>query len=247
MHETGYNVITPENVRITYDTAGIGARFVALIIDSLIQTAVMIICIIALFSVDADWLNGEMAGVVMIALYAFLYLGYFFIFEIATKGRTPGKMAAKLRVIRENGEPAGVTSVLLRNVLRVVDALPAFYAIGVVTMFLTPQARRLGDLVGGTIVVYDQVRRLPKTAEELLMREADANEAAHGDLSFQLTSREMSLLSDFLQRSEKLNKKVRQSLERTLCERFCGKFGVDIRNVAQPDLFLQMIYSKNSR
>jgi hypothetical protein len=68
-------------------------------------------------------------------------------------GQTVGKRRAGLRVIGADGEPARFTAVLIRNLLRVVDFLPGWYAIGVVMISVTPRSQRLGDLAAGTYVV----------------------------------------------------------------------------------------------
>jgi hypothetical protein len=60
----------------------------------------------------------------------------------------------KLAVLHEDGTPIGLAASLLRNTLRAIDFLPIFYGVGIVTMFLTRQYQRLGDLAAATVVAY---------------------------------------------------------------------------------------------
>ena len=82
--------------------------------------------------------------------------GYFTLFEAFGNGRTPGKRVAKIRVIQRSGRPIGLFESLARNLIRYVDQIPVFYAVGVIVMFVTQQHQRLGDLAAGTLVVRDR-------------------------------------------------------------------------------------------
>ena len=90
----------------------------------------------------------------MAVLFA-LYYGYFAAFEILWNGQTPGKRAAGIRVIKESGRPLSAAETIGRNLLRIVDQLPGFYAIGIVTSLLNAQNKRFGDFVAGSIVVRE--------------------------------------------------------------------------------------------
>ena len=77
------------------------------------------------------------------------------LFEILWSGQTPGKRLVGVRVIRENGYPIRPIDAVIRNLVRIVDWLPFFYAIGMACAFLTKGNKRLGDLVVGSIVVRE--------------------------------------------------------------------------------------------
>jgi hypothetical protein len=78
------------------------------------------------------------------------------VFELVWNGQSPGKRWVGLRVIRTDGTPITLSESLIRNLVRLVDFMPLAYGVGVVTMFVNAQARRLGDLAAGTIVVHDR-------------------------------------------------------------------------------------------
>lgn len=159
-----YTVITPENVAISYEIAGIGSRFMALLIDSCLQTAVIfgIYYSLELFGVDS--LQVEIAissfsislltGLLLLGVF-FIIFGYHFFFEITMNGQTIGKKAARIRVRQEGGYAPGFWNILLRNLIRPIDFFPSFYALGFATMFVSKKAKRLGDYVAGTIVVRE--------------------------------------------------------------------------------------------
>jgi uncharacterized RDD family membrane protein YckC len=86
-----------------------------------------------------------------------LTFSYFFLFE-ALRGQTIGKRSVGLHVESVSGGPASLNQVSARTVLRLIDALPLFYLVGVTVAVLTgSRRRRLGDWVGGTVVVRDGV------------------------------------------------------------------------------------------
>jgi hypothetical protein len=70
-------------------------------------------------------------------------------------GQSPGKRWVGLRVIRVDGTPVTLAESIIRNLVRLIDFLPFGYGVGVVTMFVNDQARRLGDLAAGSLVVHD--------------------------------------------------------------------------------------------
>ena len=81
-----------------------------------------------------------------------LWMAYYIIPE-SLFGGSLGKLLTGLRVVRVDGGPVGLGSIVIRNVLRYVDMLPGFYLIGGVVVLLTGSSQRLGDLVAGTTVI----------------------------------------------------------------------------------------------
>ncbi len=101
-----------------------------------------------------------MSGIVgMGGMLAAFFVQWFYglAFEWWMAGRTPGKRAMGLRVVREDGAAASFQDLFLRNLLRGVDALPIAGAIGALTMWLDPRMRRIGDLAAGTVVVSEDL------------------------------------------------------------------------------------------
>ena len=148
---------------LVFPVAGIGSRFVALLLDHLIQAGVVVVAGLVLAVVAAalhartleslasKWL---IAGVVFAAFL--LFWGYFALFEAFWHGQTPGKRVMKLRVIKDAGRQITLFESLARNLLRAADYLPGMYLAGVITMLCNRRNKRLGDLAAGTIVVHER-------------------------------------------------------------------------------------------
>jgi hypothetical protein len=85
-----------------------------------------------------------------------VYIGYDVLFETLGSGRTPGKRATGLRVLRADGGAEDGVASLIRNVLRLIDGLPLSYVPGIVSILATKRNQRLGDLAAGTIVVRER-------------------------------------------------------------------------------------------
>jgi uncharacterized RDD family membrane protein YckC len=158
-------VETPDHVVLRYDLAGGGNRGFAALVDFVAATLV-VIGMIALFVVVAAVLPEAIAFRLQ-GLFVLVTLlvgwSYFVLLEWLWEGRTLGKRLFGLRVISADGSPASFTAVLIRNLLRVVDFLPAFYGLGLLAIVLSPRSQRLGDLAAGTFVV-----RAPRPRIDLL-------------------------------------------------------------------------------
>jgi uncharacterized RDD family membrane protein YckC len=147
--------------------AGIGSRFVAALWDHLIILVAQILVTLAMITIlTSVGISTSLSGstdmgpvffvLALLVIINFLILwGYFALFEIVWNGQTPGKRAGRIRVIRRDGQPVGAGEVIVRNLVRLVDFLPGFYGIGLIVMFIDPQARRLGDMAASTIVVRE--------------------------------------------------------------------------------------------
>jgi len=166
---------TPEQTSLDFVIAGIGSRFVAVALDILIQTAVGgvigLVLILVTIGVALPRPDYGMWGAAALILFFFvLYFGYFAIFEIIWNGQTPGKRITKIRVIKDSGRPLTPAETIGRNLMRIVDSLPSCYAIGIVTMLLNKQNKRLGDLlVEGGYATRDQLREaLTRQSSELV-------------------------------------------------------------------------------
>src|ERR1017187_205264 len=160
------NIDTPELVEIEMPLAGIGSRFIALMIDYLIWGAWFIVLfLLALLIFPAvgafSRLSGQWAVAIVIFLIFLCNWGYSTLFEAFWNGRTPGKRIARIRVIQRSGRAIGLFESMARNLVRYVDQFPSFYAVGVIAIFSTRQHQRLGDLAAGTLVVRDRVEESP--------------------------------------------------------------------------------------
>lgn len=177
-----HGLLSPEGVRLDLPVAGPALRIFAYGIDVIIIYALLILLFIVLFASFplARYLDkcfqaafqqaqqnghagkitngslGEVEGILfaifILAQYA-VEVGYFIFWEMVTNGRSPGKLAMGLRVVRRNGFPVNFKSSLVRNVMRIVDMLPVNYLVGLISMIVSASGERLGDHTAGTIVI----------------------------------------------------------------------------------------------
>jgi len=146
---------TPEGVSIELVLAGAGSRSVAILLDTLAQVVLVYLAILV-FSVAAVSSGSSsllaIGGISVIVLLD--VLGYFVILEMLSGGRSLGKLAVGLRVLRLDGRPVGFLASLVRNVVRIADYL--FLCMGLWMILGTKRHQRLGDLAAGTIVVRER-------------------------------------------------------------------------------------------
>jgi uncharacterized RDD family membrane protein YckC len=149
---------TPESVELEFILAGIGNRTLALIIDYLIWSFTLFLLLIlwALLYSQVPWLQSEtfrlwLSAIQLLIIFA-VYIGYFILFETLWQGQTPGKRHVKIRVIRDDGRNVGIQQSILRALLRPIDDL---FCLGILFIIFTPQEKRLGDWVAGTILIQE--------------------------------------------------------------------------------------------
>jgi uncharacterized RDD family membrane protein YckC len=141
---------TPEGVDLGLRVAGPVPRALALALDGFIRLGLYIIMI------PLTLLAGLGAGLVLLGVFLIGWL-YPVFFEVI-QGATPGKRAMGLAVVHDDGTPVGLPASLIRNLLRVVDFLPIFYGVGLVSALADADFRRLGDLAAGTLVIHAEPR-----------------------------------------------------------------------------------------
>ncbi|KRB08179.1 RDD family protein [Lysobacter sp. Root690] len=149
MLDTYRHVVTPEGVALHLRAAGPLPRALAYVLDLIARIAIYL----ALYQVLTALFGGAGYAILMLVTFVLSWF-YMVLFEVLMQGRTPGKWALGLRVVAADGAPVGWMASFTRNLLRVVDALPVGYAVGLVTSLIDPWGRRLGDMVAGTLVVH---------------------------------------------------------------------------------------------
>jgi uncharacterized RDD family membrane protein YckC len=147
--------------------AGPTLRVAAYLLDLAI-IILLNIGLVLLFGLATQFMDDDIVIALMFVAMFVVNHAYFIIYEYASKGRTLGKSAAGLRVLRANGTRIGFHEAFMRNVLRFLDGQPAlfllgpcFYLLGFAFCALHPKHMRLGDMVAGTIVVHERRVRLP--------------------------------------------------------------------------------------
>jgi uncharacterized RDD family membrane protein YckC len=142
-------ILTPEHVPIRLFPAGLGARFLALMADTVIILGLMIG-----ISIFLPMGPGLQTVVIFVVQW-----GYHMYFEVRHQGRSPGKRFCGLRVVDSRGLPVTFQQAFVRNIVRVLDFAPIFYGLGGLACLFDRHRRRLGDLAAETLVIEE--RRAP--------------------------------------------------------------------------------------
>jgi uncharacterized RDD family membrane protein YckC len=150
---------TPEGIMLELHPAGLSARFCAYLIDWLIRFGILIGAAIV-----ANFMGGIGAGFWLIVSFALNWL-YPVPFELGRHGATPGKRAMRIKVVMDNGLPVTPAASLTRNLLLVADFMPFGFGLGIMSMLLRKDGKRVGDVAAATLVVHER-RPAPRATLE---------------------------------------------------------------------------------
>lgn len=153
MLDTRKKLETPESIDLEILIAGPIVRMAAFIIDWLIRIALYIV-----LSVVLGFFGKTGMGVFLIALFAVEWF-YPVVFEVLKQGQTPGKRNMGIAMVNDDNTPIRWSASIVRNFLRGIDFLPIGYLLGMISMIVNRDFKRIGDLAAGTIVIY----RIPHT------------------------------------------------------------------------------------
>ena len=156
---------TPEGIVFSMRLAGPTTRFLAWFIDVCVITALfsalsaIVMSLSLLGSAWLEWLVDWAEALVGVTLFV-TNIGYGIVLEYFWRGQTVGKYVMRLRVLDEQGLQLQFSQVAVRNLMRLVDSMPAFYLVGGIACVLSKRCQRLGDYAANTVVTYS-----PKLAE----------------------------------------------------------------------------------
>ena len=232
-------IATPEGVSLELVLAGVGSRFIARLLDTVIQFA----CIIALvIGVGATGAPGWIVATSFVLIFLVVFV-YDVAFETLNNGRTIGKQAAGIRVLGQGGEPIRFLASAVRNIVRIIDFLPFFYLVGSISIVVTEHDQRLGDLAAGTIVARD---RFPGMASALAPITVTPDSVATWDVSA-ITPGEVHAVRQFLDRRLELRAPARSYFALDLVNRLAPKV-VGIPPNSHPEYVLEgIVVAKHGR
>ncbi len=246
-------VETPDHIELQFQLAGIGKRFLAYLVDRLIQFglifALFLVITLVLLAGNkivalADIIYkmrqvlGQWIIAVAILIYGIVSLGYFILFEYIWSGSTPGKRFQQIRVIRTDGAPISFLESAVRNILRVVDILGDIYPLGLVVMFIDSRNRRLGDMAAGTLVVTESVSRLHSA--KISTRSLGDDDQQLRLVAAAMTPGDYQLVRKFLARREALDSEYRRELVQEIADRIFNKSTA----MVQPSNDLELLLEK---
>ncbi len=239
---------TPESVELEFTLAGIGNRSIALVVDYLIWGAVLIGLLIfwAVLSIQlrryfptVDRIDVWITAISILISFA-VYTGYFVFFESLWRGQTPGKRYAKIRVIRDDGQPVGVVQAILRALVRPIDDT---FAIGMLLIIFTKREKRLGDLIAGTLVVQEERPIGAANFATSPKAESLADQLLATQNFNALLPDDFAVIREYLQRRSMLDTRARTDLSLKLARQARDLLGMqDLPFQMTPELFLEAVY-----
>jgi uncharacterized RDD family membrane protein YckC len=231
---------TPEQIPLEFPLAGIGSRFLALALDTLIQALGLLVIVFvaeillptaARFTPRAwTWA----AAIFFLSVFV-LYSGYYVLFEIFWNGQTPGKRLVRLRVISDSGRPITVYEAVVRNLLRIIDQFPGLYVVGIISVFLTARNKRLGDIVAGTVVVHEKA--MQETQPDFAAPAASTAPSP----GLQISAEELELIERFLQRRYDLSPEIRRQSAEQIAARLRARVNLAQEGAASAEDYLESL------
>lgn len=216
-YEDVITVSTPEGLELELTLAGVGSRFISALIDFLIEGTLITVLAISLINLAP---GPAAAAGIAVGSFALIF-GYHVLFETLASGRSPGKRAAGLRVVRAGGLPVRFRESAVRNIIRLIDLLPPVtYGLGAGVILATRRNQRLGDLAAGTLVVRE--RRADRPATGLSLPTPAIAGAERWDVSA-VTGEELVAVRRFLERRAQLDPHARARLAWDLAQRLRPK------------------------
>ncbi|HEV2421495.1 MAG TPA: RDD family protein [Candidatus Acidoferrales bacterium] len=246
MNSSGDNLTidTPEQTSLQFPLAGVGSRFVAMFADTVIQVIVgaAVVLFAALLHLFR-WMPamGTQWTIALVVLVIFLLnSGYFAFFEAVWNGQTPGKRQFQIRVIKDDGRPISAFDSVARNFLRIADELPALYMVGVVSILVSKQNKRLGDFVAGTVVIHEQTIQEARP----FLQTAKSEESGPVYDTSRITLDELNVIEAFLNRRDSFDPALRTSMAARLSKRIAEKLGVQVGGWPQTEKFLEAVHEQ---
>lgn len=223
-----------EGIDLDLVLAGVGSRGAAFLVDLALQAA-------ALFLVGlVAGAAGEVGPAVLAVAGFVILLGYPILAEAFAGGRTVGKALLGIVVVAVDGTPVTFLSAVIRNVVRLVDALPGVYLVGIVAVLATSRNQRVGDLAAGTLVVHRPRAAVPAdVGGRWSTPMASPAEMAGWDVSA-VTADEVAAMRSFLGRRASLEPRSRADLAQALSFQILPKVaGVPLEG--GPEVFLERV------
>jgi uncharacterized RDD family membrane protein YckC len=249
MQET-VSISTPDHVTLDFELAGLGSRFSAYLLDTLLIVGSIFVVIVAMLLSGAGsvtflatilkggsgWLASSNLALLFLMVFL-IYWGYYVLFEGLKRGSTPGKKRLGIRVIRQDGLPIGFREAALRNLVRAADMLPPpCYMLGGLVIYLDPQGRRLGDMVAGTLVVVEKFAPISGSAAAAAWAvrvERGSSRLAVTLPRGTISNHQIGLIEQFIARRHQLSKDRRELLAWQIAEPLLSLIGEDRESLAQ--------------
>ncbi|WP_445167414.1 RDD family protein [Mycolicibacterium sp. Dal123E01] len=200
-------VVTGDAVVLDVQIAQLPVRAVSALIDIAVIMVGYIVGVL-LWATIVTQFDDALSAAILIIFTVLVMIGYPVIFEIATRGRTLGKMAMGLRVVSDDGGPERFRQALFRGLAGFVEIWILTGGPAVICSLISPRGKRIGDVFAGTVVISE---RGPKMPPPPVMPPALVWWASTLELSA-LTPDQAELARQFLARAPQLTPDVRNEM-----------------------------------
>jgi uncharacterized RDD family membrane protein YckC len=202
------DLVTGEAVVLELRLAKLASRLLSVLIDLAVQLILLVVGLLIIGGVADSADDAAAAAIVLVFLVA-VVVGYPVAFETLSRGRTLGKLALGLRVVREDGGPIRFRHALVRAMAAVIEIWITFGAVALVVSLASSQGKRLGDFLAGTVVVRE---RMPTASAAVVTMPPQLAWWASG-LDLSRLPDDLALAArQFLSRSRELAPEVRESM-----------------------------------
>jgi uncharacterized RDD family membrane protein YckC len=151
------DLVTGEGVAVEVPVASVAARMASCVIDVVLVVVTLVVSLFVFATLSAQ-ASEAVQGIVAIVLSTMVFIGMPAIIETMSHGRSLGKLALGLRVVRDDGGPATARHALVRALIGYVEIYLLLGIPALVTSMIHPRAKRLGDMAAGTVVVTQRAR-----------------------------------------------------------------------------------------
>ncbi len=238
-------LITGDAVLLDLRTASFASRMLSAAIDGALQLALLVggIVAVAWGAARADLDDGLIAAAVL-SMSVLAYVGYPVLCELLLRGRSVGRLVMGTRVVRDDGGPVHVRQSLIRAVMAMLEIWSTAGAVALTCSVIDRRARRVGDLLAGTMVIQERMRSLEPDRVEVPAALSDWAAAADvGRLPVTL----MQDIRSFLPRAESINPASRHQLSRDLLRRTLPHVAPAPPPGTAPEEFLAAVVAERSR
>jgi uncharacterized RDD family membrane protein YckC len=239
----GGELIIGEAVVLDLRPASFITRGLALVLDLLVLLMVLLGIGWLLLSTTGTIDPAAGSALELVAVLGVL-IGIPITVETLTRGRSLGKYAAGLRVVRDDGGPIRARHALIRGLLAVIELYWTVGSIALITSLLNPRGKRLGDLLAGTYVIRERTPRDRATPPAMPPRLQAWAEA--GDLG-RLPDRLSIAVRQFLARAGTLTPATRERLGRELAEQVAAYVAPAPPGGTGPEEFLSAVLAERRR
>ena len=250
-YEERARIATPEGVELELVLAGLASRFIAELIDGVLL--LLLLGTLIALAVLAGGAGGFVLVSIALGGALLISVAYNVAFEVLAAGRTPGKRWNGLRVVMASGGPVGLRASAVRNLVRLLEGPPLWYAPAIVSILATRRNQRLGDLAADTLVVREPLarpgRRRRRRQSEPAARPHPLTQALQldrWDVSA-VTQEDLAAIRTFLDRRDGFTPAARDGLARDLAARLEAKVAGHPRGLTPETLLEGIAAAKAAR